>query len=243
MFDAKGPRVLVLAGSILLVLSMFLLGVCTEYYQFLIVYGILGGTGTSLVFTPAVSAIGHWFLVGRGNATGIATTGGSFGGIIFPLMLQQLLPQVGFAWATRAMGFVFFGLLVAANLLIRSRLPPRPGGTVLPDPRIFKDPAFLLTTLGVFFEEWGLFVPITYLSVFAISTGVLSQSFAFQLVAIFNAGSCFGRWAPGYLADRLGRFNLMIAALVVCGVSAIGLWLPPAVLATCLLYTSPSPRD
>lgn len=60
----------------------------------MIVFGVLGGVGTSLIFTPAVSAIGHWFYVKRANATGIAAAGGSVGGIIFPLMLQQLFPQV-----------------------------------------------------------------------------------------------------------------------------------------------------
>lgn len=197
----------------------------------MLVFGVLGGVGTSLIFTAAISSIGHWFLVKRGNATGIGATGGSFGGIIFPLMLQRLFPTVGFAWATRVMGFIFLGLLIVANVLIKSRLPPKPGGSVLPDPRIFRDFAFFLTTIGVFFEEWGLFVPIAYLIIFAMSTGVISEAFSYQLIAIFNAGSCVGRWAPGYVADKLGRFNTMIIALVICAVSAIGLWLPAALIA------------
>lgn len=61
-------------------------------------FGVLGGIGTALIFTPAVSSIGHFFLVKRANATGIAATGGSVGGVIFPLMLQRLFPQIGFAW-------------------------------------------------------------------------------------------------------------------------------------------------
>ena len=230
VFDAKGPRFLVLAGSILVLLSMLLLGLCTKYWQFMIVFGILGGTGTSLIFTPAISAVGHWFLIKRGNATGIAATGGSIGGIVFPLMLQSLFPKVGFEWATRIMGFIFIGLLLVANLFIKSRLPPKPGGSVLPDFRIFRDTAFLLTTIGVFFEEWGLFVPITYLTVYALSTGAMSEAFAYNLIAIFNAGSFLGRWAQGYFADRLGRVNTMILALVLCTVSAICLWIPATVL-------------
>ncbi|EER36667.1 riboflavin transporter MCH5 [Histoplasma capsulatum var. duboisii H88] len=31
-----------------------------------------------------------------------------------------------------------------------------------------------------------------------------------------NAGTCIGRSLPGYIADKLGRFNSMIAALVLC---------------------------
>jgi MFS family permease len=73
----------------------------------MLVFGVLGGLGTSLIFTPAFAAVGHFFLEGRGNATGIAAAGGSVGGVIFPLALQHLFPSVGFAWATRIMGFIF----------------------------------------------------------------------------------------------------------------------------------------
>ncbi|KAI7486011.1 MFS general substrate transporter [Hortaea werneckii] len=231
IFDAKGPRVLVLSGSVLLLLSIFLMGVCTEYWHFIIVFGILGGVGTSLIFTPAVSSLGHFFFVKRANATGIAAAGGSVGGIIFPLMLQSLFPKVGWAWATRIQGFIFLGLLIGANLLIKSRLPPKPGGSVLPDFRIFRQPAFLLATIGTYFLEWGLFVPITYLVSYALQTGAMTEAFSFQLIAIFNAGSSLGRWAPGYLADKFGRYNTMIATTIGCMASSLGLWLPAAVLA------------
>jgi hypothetical protein len=79
IFDAHGPKWLVLAGSILLCLSMFLLGICTKYWHFFLVFGVLGGLGTSLIFTPALAAVSHFFLLKRGNATGIATAGGSHG--------------------------------------------------------------------------------------------------------------------------------------------------------------------
>ena len=78
--------------------------------------------------------------------------------------------------------------------------------------------------------EWGLFTPIAYLTSYALSSGAMSQAFAFQLVAIFNAGSSLGRWAPGYLADKWGRYNLMVIALSLCLISALGLWVPAAVL-------------
>lgn len=78
--------------------------------------------------------------------------------------------------------------------------------------------------------EWGLFVPIAYLTSYALSTGVLSHTFAYQLIAIFNAASSLGRWLPGYLADQWGRYNLMILTLGLCMVSSLALWLPAALL-------------
>lgn len=200
-------------------------------------FSILGGTGTALIFVPAVAAIGHFFQVGRGNATGIAVTGGSIGGIIFPLTLERLFPKIGFAWSTRAIALVCLILLILGNILIRSRLPPKPGGSVLPDFRIFRNVPFSLTTAGVLFIEWGLFVPLSYISSYALAHG-FSTTFSYQIVAIINAGSFFGRWLPGYIADRIGRFNTMILTVILCLVATFGLWLPAANSTTLLVVYS-----
>lgn len=195
-----------------------------EFWHFILTFSILGGVGTSLIFTPAVGAIAHFFCHRRGAATGLAATGGSFGGIIFPLALEALFPKVGFAWSVRLLALLFLVLLVIANLLIRTRLPLKVGGSVWPDFRIFRDVTFVLTTAGVFFIEWGLFVPLSFISSYALANGV-NRTFSYQLLAILNAGSVFGRAVPGYVADRLGRFNTMIATVALCLVSSLGIWL------------------
>lgn len=227
IFDAKGPRWLVLAGSVLILATYLLLGVCHTYWHFLVVFGIMGGLGTSLVFTPAVAAIGHFFLQKRGQCTGLAAVGGSLGGIVYPLTLQALFPKIGFAWATRVIALINLMLLIVANLFIKSRLPPRKATkeSILPDFRIFRDPVFALTTLGVFFVEWGLFVPLSYLVSYALKFGI-SSTFSYQIIAILNAGSCFGRYFPGWIADKIGRFNAMVLTIALCLVSTFVLWLP-----------------
>jgi len=230
IFDAHGPRGLVFAGSILLCASNLLLGLCTQYWHFFLVFGLLGGLGTSLLFTPAFSAASHFFLQKRGTATGIAATGGSIGGVLFPLALQKLLPSVGFAWATRIVALVDVFCCLIACLLIHSRLPPKPGQSILPDFRIFRHKSYLLLTIAIFMMEWALFIPIAYLTTFAQATGAFTPAFSYQMIAIFNAGSCFGRWVPGLFADKLGRFNSMIAMLLLCSVSSLTLWLPASLL-------------
>ncbi|KAF7188417.1 Riboflavin transporter MCH5 [Pseudocercospora fuligena] len=232
VFDQYGPRWLVLAGAILILLSTFLLGVCTAYWHFVLVFGILGGLGTALIFTPTIAAIGHFFYVKRGTATGLAAAGGSLGGVIFPLMLQSLFPKVGWGWATRVQGFIFLVLLVATNLLVRSRLPPKPDANIMPDFRILRKIDFALVTIGTFFMEWGLFAPISYVTAYSLSSGAMSTTFAYQIVAILNAGSTLGRWLPGLLADKVGRFNAMLASLSLCMVSTVALWLPATVLSS-----------
>lgn len=199
-----------------------------ELWHFLVTYSILCGIGSSLIFTPAIGSIAHFFYRRRAATTGLATTGGSTGGIIIPLMLQRLFPEIGFLWATRVLAFLLLFLLCIANLLIRVRLQPSKDSNVVqniwPDWRIFKNRVFALTTAGVFFIEWALFIPLAYISSYALAEGV-SPTFSYQLLAVLNAGSFFGRWAPGYMADLFGRFNTMIITVTLCLISVFAVWL------------------
>ena len=113
-------------GSFLHVFGLMMASLSTQYYQILLSQGVCSAIGVSLIFQPANSVIPSWFDKKRGVAYGIVTSGSSFGGIVFPIMLQRLIATVGFAWAMRAAAFLIFGLLLVANLTIRSRLPPAP---------------------------------------------------------------------------------------------------------------------
>lgn len=187
-----------------------------------------------------MGAISHWFNVRRGTASGFAFTGSGLGGVIFPLMMQSLLLRVGWAWSIRIIGFVLLLLCAAHVVLCRSRLPPRNGSwrDIVPDPRIFWDGtgAMAVTTAGVFFIEWAYFVPITYIPSYYLARQGLSKSeaasgsaaFAYQLLAILNAASCFGRYFTGYFADKVGRYNTMVVSILLCLVAVMGLWLPDA---------------
>jgi MFS family permease len=220
------------------------------------------GLGTCLILTPAVASVGHWFFIRRAYATGVATTGGSIGGIIFPLLIQAITPKVGFEWSIRVVAFICLLLLLTGNCLVRARLEAiqpaftkgeqsqgsvssaessvitivnavvepaekkkSPFDAVKIDINAFRDPRFLLTTVGVFLIEWALFVPLTYITSYSLHYG-LPFNFSYQLLAILNAGSVFGRWLPGFIADRIGRFNTLLITVMLCLTTVLGFWLP-----------------
>ncbi|RDL36406.1 uncharacterized protein BP5553_05758 [Venustampulla echinocandica] len=215
LFDAYGPRWLVFPGSICMVV---------KYWHFLLNFGVLGGIGTSLLFTPSIAAVGHFFNRRRGYATGIVTTGGACGGIVFSMILQSLVPRIGFVWATRTIEVLILVPCISANIFIKSRLPPS-RRSPHPDLRILSQPAFAMTVLGVFLIEWALFIPLTYITSYALKEGY-APNLAYSMLAILNAGSLFGRWIPGLLSDVLGRFNTSILFVVVTIAAIFGIWLP-----------------
>lgn len=248
IFDAKGPRTLMWIGSTLIVIVFVCLGFCRLYWHFFLVLGVLGGIGTSFIFIVPVATIGHFFLRRRGAATGLAMAGGSVGGVIFPIMLENLGPRIGFAWATRAIGLVTLVLLFVGCLLVRGgdhqsksepsstdseqgresepkEKPSQSLKSLLPDLTILRNPLLALTTAGVFFIEWGFFIPLEYITSYALANDI-SPRLAYLMVVFFNAGSFPGRWIPGILADRVGRFNMLIITNVLSLVAVLAVWMP-----------------
>ncbi|THY22397.1 putative MFS monocarboxylate transporter [Aureobasidium pullulans] len=227
IFDKYGPRWLIAAGVVCVVAAQMLFSICTEYWHFILVFGVLNGTGCSLLFTPCLASVGHFFRERRGFATGIASAGGSIGGIVAPLMLNSLFsnPSLGWGWGIRIYGFLCLGLLSLALIFVRSRLPPKENASIHPDPKIFKQKPFLYTTIAVFLMEFALFIPIGYISSYARAQG-FSESFSFYILTIMNAGSFFGRVLPGWYADRIGAFNTNTIAVFLSIIACFVIWLP-----------------
>ncbi|CAD0090962.1 unnamed protein product, partial [Aureobasidium vineae] len=242
-FDVFGCRGLMVAGMVCTVCGIFGLGFCSEYYQLFLAFSLLTGLGSSLLLTPSMACVAHWFNTRRGLASGIAWTGGGVGGILFPLLIQAVLPRLGWQWSIRIVGFVLLALCILSICFCRSRLAPpitKQGTSVwratLPDYRIFVDGTGVMavTTAGTLFTDLAYFVPITYLPAYYLARQQQSQTsdksdvtgFGYQLLAILNGSSCLGRLTSGLLGDRFGHYNTMIVSLLFCCISVLCFWIP-----------------
>ena len=108
-------------------------------------------------------------------------------------------------------------MLIIANLTITSRMKPQPKPLdIMEFLRPLKELPFDLVCAGAFLFFMGLFLPINYIIIEAISYG-MSYKLAQYLVPILNAASFFGRTIPGFIADKIGRFNMMIIMCVFTG--------------------------
>ncbi|KAH7103228.1 MFS general substrate transporter [Auriculariales sp. MPI-PUGE-AT-0066] len=190
---------------------------CKEYWQVFLAQGVGLGIGLATLFLPAVSVIPQWFKAKRALATGIMVSGSSVGGIVFPIMLNNLIETHGYAYAVRATGYLILGNLTIASVLIKFRIPGRkhrPPHMQLPPPdmgAIMRHTTYWVATAGVFLLTWGIFFPIFYLQVFAELHGI-SRHLAFYLLSITNAASIVGRIVPNFLADKFGPYNLLTTA-------------------------------
>lgn len=70
-----------------------------------------------------------------------------------------------------------------------------------------------------------MFIPFDYIVVEAIHYG-MSSHMAWSLVPILNGASFFGRTVPNYIADKVGRFNVMLVMTTLSAILVLALWLP-----------------
>ncbi|TIA03892.1 monocarboxylate permease-like protein-like protein [Aureobasidium pullulans] len=224
-FDSYGPRWLLLVGTFLHVFGLMMTSLSTEYYQFVLAQGISMNSATS------------WFLKKRALVLGLLAAGSSLGGVIMPIMVQRLIPRVGFGWAMRSVAFLILFMLVVANLTVTSRFPHSPKPLVFKEfVRPFGELPFLLVTIGSFLFFFGMWLPINFIILQAESTG-MSSRLATYLVPIMNGASLFGRVLPGFVGDKIGRFNVMIVLCYFTSIVILALWIPATSNASVIVFT------
>jgi peptide chain release factor 1 len=166
-FDAGYYLPLLIAGSSLQLLGIFTTSVSSTYWQLFLAQGLCQGLGNGLVFAPTVAHVATYFSRKRSLAISTAATGAATGGVVFPLIAQQLLPRIGFGWTMRIMGFVVFVNVVIILIVMKVRLKPRRSGPLV-DLAAFKELPYLLFSIGMFFTLWATYFAYYYVCIHSV---------------------------------------------------------------------------
>ncbi|ORY63300.1 major facilitator superfamily domain-containing protein [Pseudomassariella vexata] len=203
-------RPVMVFGHFMVVFGMLMLSISTEYWQVMLAQGFCVGIGAGAINIPAFARISSQFTTRRPIALGCASTGASVGGIVFPLIFRQLVPQVGFSWAVRAIALVNL-IISIPTLIIYCRKPGirSPTSKMVVDPRGFTEPIFGTFVTALFFQFLAYYIPLFYLSTYAAVKLHTGADFAFELLAISNAASFFGRTVPYLLSSRITPIQIL----------------------------------
>ncbi|KAF7521552.1 hypothetical protein G7054_g12401 [Neopestalotiopsis clavispora] len=212
-----------IVGATIQVLGVFMMSISTKYWQLMLTQGVLTGLGNGIFFTPTLAMITTYFDKRRGIAVGLVTTGNSLGGAIYPVIARQMLPQVGFGWTARVLGFINLACLLVALAFLKPRLPPRKSGPLV-DVTALKDPVFLAFTFAIFFAMWANYYTFYYIGSYGRETLGLSYSSSTILTIIINAVGIPMRLAVPLIADRIGPVNVQVPILFIWTIVAFS-WL------------------
>jgi MFS family permease len=200
------------------VFGLMMVSLCSDYYQFILAQSLVMGSSVVFLQTPAFAVMGHYFDKRRAAALGIVVSGSSIGGVIFPIVLSKFLysSSLSFGWSIRIVAFIMLPFMIFACFVVKPRIPPRKTTVFIGE--AWKMKRYGLLVAGLFFMMMGMWTPVFYLPVYAVSRG-MKPLLASYLLAIINGSSTFGRIIPGILADKLGGMNMFAFAGIGTGVT------------------------
>lgn len=169
-----------------------MLSLCTKYWEALLAQAFVIGIGAGCLFVPSVGILSTYFTTKIASAVGIAASGSSLGGVIYPIVFYRLQPRIGFPWTVRVIGFMALGMLAIPCAVMKMRVKPA-AKRKLWDLQAFKEIPYASFVFGGFLAFVGLYVVFFYVSYYVEATRIGDEEIAFYQLPILNAASILGR--------------------------------------------------
>jgi MFS family permease len=220
--DRWGPRLVCMTGMVFIAMGLFLTSLAQSLTTVYFSYGLLVGLGIAFVYTPSIASVQPWFNKRRGLASGIASSGVGAGTLILPVVVSYLLTEINWREALQLMSFGVLMIGLTAGFLLK-RAPNLSGNTSGQLPGLtlsaaLKTPSFKWLYMGTLLGAPVMFVPFAHISAAARDAGVPDAQ-AVGLVGLIGIGSLVGRFAIGWLADRMGRIKTLMLMQGLMGLS------------------------
>lgn len=167
-YDAGYFRALITMGAFLIPFGFMMLSLCNEYWQVLLAQAFVIGIGNGCLFVPSVAILPQYFTTHKAVANGIAASGSSIGGVIYPIAFRQLYPHIGFHWAVRVMGFISLATCAFSVCVMRPRIFPK-HKRHLTDLAAFKEIPYTTFNIAMFFGFIGFYGPVEFSSLFSLT--------------------------------------------------------------------------
>ena len=255
--DRRGPKVFMLIGTLLIAVTVSLIGFVDAVWQLYAVYTALA-IGYGLATSVSVNAVmTRWFVVRRARAMSISSTGISVGGVVLAPLGSWLIDTGGLALATPVMGALVavVGIPVVAWVIAEdpAELGLQPDGFDPPAPpqhrnalsadvqqRVWTRPeatrtqAFWMLLIGfgiVLTAQTGFVIhQISFLE-----ERVGSRSTAALALSVTAFGSIVARLIVGSFADRVDKKWLTVGLFVLQATAVFGVVATESVPLTYLL--------
>jgi MFS transporter, OFA family, oxalate/formate antiporter len=236
--DKISPRWVATFGGLLVGLGMILASQGNSYWNYILGFGVLAGTGFGFGYASATPPAVKWFPAARtGMIAGIVVSGFGLASVYAAPLTNWLVKQEGGvpgAMFTLGVAFLIVVMLLAQLL----RTPPKgyvPAGTIPAKPGAVAkkedfSPSEMLGT-PQFYLLWFMYACgsgaglMIIAKLAAIADKQAGVALGFMLVASLAVGNGAGRIIAGMVSDKLGRKPTIIGCLLFQAVLMIVLTL------------------
>ena len=235
LIDRIGARLVILFGVGFIGLPLILMGSMTKLWQYevLCILEVLGYVFAGPIANQVL--IARWFRIRRGRAMGYAYLGLGLGGVVAPPSANLLIRTLGWRHALDTAGVLILVVLFPLNLWVTRSSPVEMG--LLPDGAVplqeeetaavssapsvpigsaMRTVNFWLILVGSSLVIGAINTVIQHFILFMEDHGA-SRATASHFLSALLASSLAGRVSVGYVADRVGKKNLMAFFYLMIG--------------------------
>ena len=225
--DRFGPRPVVLAGSILMVLGLVLSSRATNLFEFQIAYGLIIGIAAGAIIVPMMATTVGWFDKHRSIAVSLVSAGMGVAPMTMSPLASWLISVYDWRTALLTIAAVVAALVVPAALFVR-RAPLLPGAApgvaVAGDSGItagqaFRSPQFLVLAATYFACCAMHSGPIFHTVSYAMACGI-PPIVAVTIYSVEGFAGLVGRVGFGLAGDRFGAKPVLVIGLMIQALAA-----------------------
>lgn len=231
--DRIGARKVLVFGSIIFGLGIFLSSRVENLWEFYLYFGVLGGIGRAAARAPLLSAIFQYFTRRKGLAVGLTLSGTGIGTLIFPPLMRYTMSAADWRVAFIVLGLLSWLILLPSALIIRKPRageaePGKPGG---------EDKSEGFGLLGTADEEWTVgrvlknrtfwtlvatgfaccvshSFPLAHIVAYASDRGI-SELTAATVLGTVGVSAAAGRLIWGATSDRIGGRKTVLCCITL----------------------------
>ena len=220
--DRIGPRVVVLAGALLLGLANVLASRATTLFQFQLLYGALMGVAAGSFFAPVIATTASWFDRHRSLAVSLVSAGIGVAPMTISPFAAWLVTHHGWRTAQLMIGIGAWLLLIPAALVLKpapavaaAKSESAPVG--MPASRALRSRSFIVLGLTYFACCAAHSGPIFHTVSCAIGCGLPTMA------ALSALRMALGPAIGGWIFDHFGSYTWLYIGSLALGLGAIAI--------------------
>ncbi len=227
--DRVGPRIVVLAGSLLLTAGLALASLATSLVAFQLLFGMVVGFGAAAIFAPMMACVTGWFDTRRSLAVSLVSAGMGMAPMTMSPMAAWLVQTHDWRASLQLIAALVATLMVPVAWLVRR--PPAlrqaaaaPGAAHEPALSVgqaLRSTPFLILVLTSFLSCATHSGPIFHTVSYAVTCGIPLMA-AVSIYSLEGLAGMGGRLVFGLLGDRFGAARVLVLALLAQAVVVLG---------------------
>jgi MFS family permease len=237
--DRVGPRIVVLAGSVLLTTGLALASLATSLVAFQLLFGAVVGFGAAAIFAPMMACVTGWFDTRRSLAVSLVSAGMGMA----PMTMSPLAAWLVQAhdWRTSLQMIAALVAIIMVPVAFLVRRPPALAQAAsaaaqdvaqgvaqgaahepaLSVGRAMRSAPFLILVLTSFLSCATHSGPIFHTVSYAVTCGIPLMA-AVSIYSLEGLAGMGGRLVFGLLGDRFGAARVLVLALLGQAIVVLG---------------------